>query len=241
MTMQDVLDEIKLELTGNVLETEIDESTLEMVVKKALREITRYWDETSLITVPFASCIDLTKSPLDEESSNAIVGVYRANVSSDATTASYGMQDPAYAQQWMIFSNAGTTYTLTEYMLDYAAWSTVQSLRNTMSTELSFKEDRHNNKLYINNAMYAPQMVTIEYIPKLTSVEQIKDEYWCDLLIQFSVALTKIILGRIRTRYTQSNALWTQDGEKLLQEGTDSLKELRDRLRENDNLLVARD
>ena len=31
--------------------------------------------------------------------------------------------------------------------------------------------------------------------------------------------MTKIVLGRIRTRFTQSNPLWTQDGEKLLEEG----------------------
>ena len=53
-----------------------------------------------------------------------------------------------------------------------------------------------------------------------------------------SIALVKIVLGRIRTRYTQSNALWTQDGDKLLDEGTTELKELREILRTNDNLIL---
>ena len=46
-----------------------------------------------------------------------------------------------------------------------------------MSTDMSFKEDRHNNKLYINNYMNVPKQITIEYIPKLTDVEAIKDDY----------------------------------------------------------------
>ncbi|MBP5694620.1 MAG: hypothetical protein J6X03_04160 [Bacilli bacterium] len=52
-----------------------------------------------------------------------------------------------------------------------------------------------------------------------------------------SLALVKIQLGRIRTKFTQSNALWTLDGEKLLQEGTEELKELREVLRANSNLV----
>lgn len=42
MTMQDIVDEIKLELTGSVLELEIEDATIEQIIKKALREIERY-------------------------------------------------------------------------------------------------------------------------------------------------------------------------------------------------------
>jgi len=41
-----------------------------------------------------------------------------------------------------------------------------------------------------------------------------------------SLAYAKLTLGRIRTRFTQSNALWTQDGETLLAEGKEELKAL---------------
>lgn len=42
MTMQDVISEIKLELTGYLLEMEIGDDVLQQVVNKALREIERY-------------------------------------------------------------------------------------------------------------------------------------------------------------------------------------------------------
>jgi hypothetical protein len=101
---------------------------------------------------------------------------------------------------------------------------------------MSFREDRHNKKLYISKANSSPNMVTIEYIPKLTSVEDIKSDYWIDILIKYCVALTKVVLGRIRTRFSQSNALWTQDGDKILEEGNTELKELREILRVNSNM-----
>ena len=42
MTKNDVVEEIKLELTGQVLEMELDGSTLDLTINKALRELQRY-------------------------------------------------------------------------------------------------------------------------------------------------------------------------------------------------------
>lgn len=53
--------------------------------------------------------------------------------------------------------------------------------------------------------------------------------------------MTKVILGRIRTRFSQSNALWGMDGDKLLEEGNTDLKELREVLRANSNLIYGID
>lgn len=50
-------------------------------------------------------------------------------------------------------------------------------IKNTMSTDLSFIEDKHNNKLYINHYLDTPNQITVEYIPKLTDIEAIKSEY----------------------------------------------------------------
>lgn len=241
MTLQDIIEEIKLELSGNLLEMEIEDSTIESVIKKAMRELERYWDETTLVTVPFSSCIDLAGSPLDlKEKANAVVNVYRTDGIGDSAGTD-GLSDPIVAQQWLLFSNAGTMYNLNDYILNYASWASLLQVKNTMSTDMSFKEDRHNNKLYINNYMNVPKQITIEYIPKLTDVEAIKDDYWIDVLIKLSTALTKVILGRIRTRFSQSNALWGMDGEKLLEEGNTELRELREILRLNSNLIYPLD
>lgn len=241
MTTQEIIDEIKLELTGYILEMEIDDKTLESVINKAKREIERFWDETTLVTVPYASCIDLAGSELDlKEKVSSIVKVYRTEGVGDVDVSA-GMQDPFYAQQWMLFSNGGTMYNLNDYIMNYASWMTMTSIRNTLSTDMTYKEDRHNNKLYINGNLSRPTKVTIEYIPKIQSVETIKSDYWVDILIKMSIALTKVVLGRIRTRFTQSNALWAQDGEKLLEEGNTELNELREILRNNSNLIYGID
>jgi hypothetical protein len=218
---------------------EITDETLVSVIKKALRELDRFWDESTMITVPFASCINLDGEFFKEKVSS-IVKVYRTEGTGESGNGISAVADPVYMAQFAIFSNGGTMYNLQDYMMNYASWMTLGKIRNTMSTELSFQEDRHNKKLYINNYQ-APSMVTIEYIPKLTSVEDIQSDYWIDILVKYCVALTKIVLGRIRTRFTQSNSLWVQDGEKILEEGNTELKELREILRVNSNMVFLLD
>jgi len=236
MTKKDVVDEIKLELTGQVLEMELDDSTLDLTINKAMRELQRYWDESTLITIPFASCIEYAGTPLEEASS--IVNVYRTvGVGNSNDAGNSVTMDPLYAQQWMVFSNAGTMYNLQDYVLNYAAWSTLTQVRNTMSTDMAFREDKHACRLYINNNISSPGSVTIEYIPKLKKVEDIKSDYWKDILVRMSLDFTKIQIGRIRTKFTQTNALWTLDGDKLLEEGNTDLKELREILRANSNMV----
>lgn len=235
MKLEEILSEIKLELTGYILEMEITDETLVSVVQKSLRELERFWDETTMITVPFASCIDL-EGEFFKEKVSSIVKVYRTEGLGDVDGGISVMNDPIQMAQFAIFSNGGTMYNLNDYVLNYASWMTLSKIKNTMSTDMAFKEDRHNKKLYINKAMSAPRFVTIEYIPKLSSVEDIQSDYWIDILIKYCVALTKVVLGRIRTRFSQSNALWTQDGDKILEEGNTELKELREILRVNSNM-----
>lgn len=235
MNLDDVLSEVKLELTGYVLDMEINDETLVSVVKKSLRELERFWDETTMITVPFASCIDLSGDFFKEKVSS-IVKVYRTEGVGEAGGGLSVANDPIQMAQFAIFSNGGTMYNLNDYVMNYASWMTMYKIKNTMSTDMSFKEDHHNKKLYINSAMSTPSFITIEYIPKLHDVEDIQSDYWIDILIKYCVALTKIVLGRIRTRFSQSNALWTQDGDKILEEGNTELKELREILRLNSNM-----
>ena len=235
MKLEDILDEVKLELTGYILDMEITDETLVSVVKKALRELERFWDESTMITVPFASCIDLDGEFFKEKVSS-IVKVYRTEGVGDSDGGLSVVNDPIQMAQFAIFSNGGTMYNLNDYVLNYASWMSMYQIKNSMSTDMAFREDRHNKKLYINKVMSTPSFVTIEYIPKLRDVEDIQSDYWIDILIKYCVALTKVVLGRIRTRFAQSNALWTQDGDKILEEGNTELKELRELLRLNSNM-----
>lgn len=248
MDLKSYVDEIKLQLTGNLLELEIDDETIVKVIYSAFREMQRYIDLQVYETVPYASCIDLSPRKI-----NAVSQVYRATAlattSDDATTTDssityVGMQqDPLNLSLWqgLAGSYGYNSYNLSNYAYNYMAYNTAQQIRNTLSTDLAFRYDRSKNLLYINVSMGVPQYVTIKYVPRFDDPSEIYSDYWIDMIVKMSVAMTKIILGRIRSRYTQSNALWTQDGDTILAEGKAELDAIRAELKESTQLFYPVD
>lgn len=237
MNLDAYRDQIKLELTGYMLDLEIDDSILDKIIANSLREIQRYICSTNIITIPYKSCIDLSNK---EDTNNipikvsSVSRVYRSmgySSDDDASTT-----DPMSVAQWQLLSGIGNLWNMQNYVYNYASWNTLLQMRNTTSTDLIFRFDRATNKLYINIANNVPSTITIEYIPRFDSVEEIISDYWIDQLMKMCIAQTKIIVGRIRTRYTQSNALWQQDGESILAEGKQELETLREYLQNNSQL-----
>lgn len=235
MTMEEYIAEIRMELTGvGVLESELDDNQMQEIVKKSLREVQRYIDNTKLITIPFASCIDLKDSTLDLNVSS-VSRVFRTEGLGAMTYESGEQLDPFYAQ-WLFNWSGGTNmYNLSNFISNYGSWVQMLQIRNTISTDLEFREDKLNNKLYINT-MTPPSFITIEYVPKFKDVAEIEDDYWIDILVRLSTALAKLYVGMIRDRYRLSNSLWSQDGETIRNEGREELTALREQLRINSQL-----
>lgn len=131
-------------------------------------------------------------------------------------------------------------YNLKDWVLNYAAYNTLGQLENTASTDLAFKQDLQAHKLYVN-VLDQINDITIEYVPWYQTVDDVKNTYWQDILLRLSIALTKIALGRIRSRFSQSNALWQGDGAQMLAEGNEELKNLREILRVNASMILPID
>lgn len=234
MEMQSYVDEIKLDVTGGVLELEIPDETIQRIVQSAMRELQRYICSTKIMTVPYSKAIDLKDKHV-----NAVARVYRA---SDSThSGAQNSHDPVQIGLFQLTSNMGNMYNFNNYVNNFAAYNTLQQIGNTLSTDLSFYYDDAVSKLYINTSLSTGSEVTIEYVPRYDNVEEITSDFWIDVLMRLSKALTKITLGRIRGRYTQTNALWQSDAATMLQEGQSELSELRTYLQANTQLLYAID
>ena len=224
-------EEVKFKLTGGVLDLEIDDSAIDKVIEMSFREILRYIDTTELLTVPYERCIDLKKYNVE---AITIASIYRAEgFISDNPDAVSGisMSDPMYASQWQLLSGTGNLYNFQDFIYNYGSYNTLMQIRNTTSTDLQAYFDRKNQKVLVNLSTGKTRKITIEYVPLYKDVSEVFSEYWQDIIIRMSVANAKISLGRIRSRFKQSNTLWTQDGETLLSEGNAELDKLREELK----------
>lgn len=229
MKLEEYVNYIKLELTGGILELEMPDTTIADIIKSSLQELQTYITMTKLITVPYKECIDISTLK-----SSRVVAIYRV-ASGTSEVAKSSIADPEYAQRFSMY-NINNMYTLTSYIQNYAAWLTTMQIANTMGTDLEWQEDKIGQKLYVGVTNGYPKEITIEYVPKFEDIEEITDDFWINIIKRYSLAKTKIILGRVRTRFTQSNSLWTQDGETMLAEGNEELKTMQDLLRQNKTL-----
>lgn len=236
MNMKAYIDEIKLSVTGGLLELEIDDATIAKLVNSAMRELQRYICSTKLVTLPYSKCIDLT-----DYNVNAVARVYRAESEGVSAGISGQTIDPVQIGLFQLTSNTGNMFNFNDYVYRYASWSALQQIGNTLTTDLSYYYQDSEKKLYINTSLDTGSQVTIEFVPRYNNVEEITSDFWIDVLMRMSKALTKITLGRIRGRFSQSNALWTQDADTMLQEGNTELTELRTYLADNTQLLFPID
>ena len=145
-------DEIKLKLTGNLLEIELDDATIDKVINSALRELQRYICSVEVMTIPFSPCIDLT-NPANTNNIpikvSAITNVYRANsYNTNSYTSGVSMADPMYGSYWQLLSPTGNLYDYQDYAYNYMSWNTILQIRNTISTDLSFYFDKKTNRYY---------------------------------------------------------------------------------------------
>lgn len=238
-------DEIRLKLTGGLLDLELDDITIDKLIQSSLREIQRYICSVKLITIPFAKCIKMS----DVKDSNglsikvsAVARVYRTQgYVSDGGENTTAAVDPMFASQWQLLSGTGNMYNFQDYVYNFASWNTLMQIRNTTSTDLAFWYDKASDSLYINVAANYPDKITVEYVPRYDNVDEVTSDYWIDIIVRMSVALAKATVGRIRSRYTQSGALWTQDGNTILEEGNAELNQLRDELKQNAQLFYPID
>lgn len=234
MDMQAVKDEIVLKLTGEVLELELTDATLTKLVNSALREVQRYIDITRIVTLPYKQCLDLSNLKISSVSRVfRAVGFATDNNGKDGTGF---LLDPMYASQWQLLSGVGTTGVISDYAYNYAAYNTLLQIRNTTSTDMAFRYDKSSNLLYINVSTNTPENVTIEYVPRYDDVSEITSDYWIDITIRLACALAKVTVGRVRSKFKQTNALWELDGSQILEEGNAELLAIREHLQANSNL-----
>jgi hypothetical protein len=237
MDMQAIKDEVILKLTGDIVSFELSDSSLTKIINSSLREIQRYIDTFALMTIPYTQCIDMKDYKV-----NSIIKVMRAEgFSLDVDKEHGAVMDPMYASQWQLMSGTGNIGGISDYVARVSAWNTLLRIRNTTSTDLAHIYDKHGEKLYINVSSNLPDKVTIMYIPRFDDVSQITSDYWIDMLIRLAVATTKVTVGRVRSKFKQSNALWTMDGDELINEGNTELTAIREELKSSTQLMYGYD
>lgn len=225
-TMKMYTDYVMKNLGNQILKIELSEEQVEEVVDMALGELTHYMNDTKSITVPYASVIDTSKWPLKVSVVNYVMrgqsAINYLPMDQLSTAYIYGV-------------TSGTNISLDSI----ASVMMAQQNINALSTDLDFRFEKDEQKLYVTCNAVKPTSITVDYMPEYSNVDDIKEPYWQNYLKRFSLAMTKVILGRIRSKYSLNSSQYTLDGDTMLSEGNSELAEIRTTLQNNtDSLFI---
>ena len=161
-TMKSYVDYVMKNLGNQILKIELSEAQVEEVVKMALGELTHYINDTKTITVPFNSVIDTSKWPLKVSVVNYVMrGQSAINyIPVDAISS--------YYVNGVRFGNGGLNLDQISTALQ------AQGNMNAISTDLDFRFEKDEQKLYVTCNAVKPKSLTIDYMPEYTCVDDIK-------------------------------------------------------------------
>ena len=220
--MKSIVKYIENRLGNQVLELELTPENIRDIVKETFQEIVHYMTDIYSVTVPYAQCIDLKKYNID-----SVESVVRCE---DSILTGIPFAIPA-----MNLMNVTGMYNIT----DYANALLIKRNLNILSTDMDFYWDKPNKKLFITANPNQPSHVTINFKPEYFSVEDIREDYWETQLKRLALSECKIVLGRIRSKYTPNGAKFQLDGQTLLTEGQTESQEIRQRLDANKDIFTV--
>lgn len=220
--MKKIVMYIENQLGGQVLDLELKPEDIKQIVEQAFEEIVHYMTDTYTVTVPYANCIDLKKYNVD-----SVESVWRGQ---DSILTGVPFQMPT-----MDLMNITGVYNLDSYTNAML----VKRNLNILATDMEFHWDKPNKKLYVYANPNRPTMVTINFKPEYYDVEDIREQYWETQLRKLALGMTKIILGRIRSKYKSNSAKFQLDGDTLLAEGNAEVQEVRKFLDDNKDIFTV--
>ena len=213
---------IENQLGGQVLDLELTPENIKQIVEQAFEELVHYMNDIYSVTVPFATCIDLKKYNIDN-----VESVLRG---SDSVLTGVPFQMPA-----MDLMNVTGMYDIESY----ANAVLVKRNLNILATDMDFEWDKPNRKLYVYANPNYPTYVTINFKPEYYSVEDIREQHWETQLRKLALGMCKIVIGRIRSKYTSNSAKYQLDGNTLLAEGTAEVQQVRQYLDDNKDIFTV--
>lgn len=199
--------EIKADLGNDINSLGISDDTIEIKIGEAIRKVAAYapYRESASFTVTNNS-VELPEDTV------AVMQVYNmTSLNNKGTT---------------LYQNDTDLFSVSRYLYNYNDLSDpfiFLMQKNQLTTLQNFinisdwRYEKHKNTLYLNN--FSGTSVSVLYLRKYRSLEEIQEEDIIQIVKEYSVALCKIVEGTIRRKLQSAPGAIQMDGDSLVSEG----------------------
>lgn len=198
-----IINRIKLMLGSSVVKVEISDDDIKQLINIALDTVAPYIVDYKYLTFPYSRTIDLSNKNVEE--------VLRVMPATDLGSS--------YSQE------QGEEFTF-----DFTSWSYLDRLDRTdkiqmlkrkiiPDIDIPFEFDAESKCLMVKAGITVGR-ITIECIPEVLTVEDLRDKSTLKWVYLYTLALAKEVVGRIRSKAKSSNIPIELDGDTLLSEAS---------------------
>lgn len=234
-----IIDDVMIELGYPVISLYITQTQINQMIDFAVRKCAHKATPKFLSTFYASGCVDVSGYDME-----AVSAVYKGDISSSGSGVSDGVEgcsncgtDGALGCnvcdklcQYRGYSNNLLRGDWNNEMYDMLAW---QNARSQMQSLMLFDWylDYTAQKLYLDNFS---GLITVEYTKSHITAEDLShDTAWFSWIRDYTLALCKVIEGRIRNKFKVSSAPFEIEADELIQEGNQEKENLEQQLTEN--------
>lgn len=253
ITTDDVKNWVLRQLGYPTRNVELDMDQLSDCIDFALREIQPWFTTQYYLTIDVtSSAIDLSEYNVFEVSDVIKIPV---GVTKEGSATSDPFSYNPYATGFMSSGGVGGIWTnsyisqltnsdihhvVSAYARQYnemfyskLAYMLAQRTMGSIKPNINWTFSRQDSTLYIDPGYPYCKLVTIEYIPYLKTVEQLKDNRYIRIVQDLSLGQAMILLSRIIGKYDVNNApakinheRFRDEGEKLIEYSRSELQRI---------------
>lgn len=192
---------IKLMLGGSrILSLEVTDEEIKELIDLSYEKALPYAVDIDYITVQYAACVDLTKFGVTE--------VYDVFPASQLSLSGSPVDELMF--DWQAYRKVDAISTGKLDKLAIVRKSVLPDVN------IPFMFDSETKKLYLTEG-YTTGAVCVEVVRE-SSLEDLRDERVLQWIFSYALALTKEVVGRIRSKAKSSNVPIELDGDTLLNE-----------------------
>lgn len=242
-TRRTIIDDVMIELGYPVVSLFITQMQINQMIDFSVRKCAPKACPRFLTTLYARGCVDVSQYKME-----AVSAVYSGDIGGTSGSEGCGCGCDTCGPQGSSpssFDGCNVCEKLCQYrgysagmlngdwnnqFYDLLAWQNAKSQMQSLMI-YDYYLDNINQKLYLDN--YSGT-ITVEYTKSGITIEDLQhDTYWYTWIRDYTLALCKIIEGRIRNKFKLSSAPFEIEGDELISEGNNDKQELEQKLDEN--------